>query len=89
MFEWDDGNIDHITEHGLEPEDVEDALLDPQRLGAPAYNRGGEVRRAVLGATSAGRILFVVVTACDALLRVVTARDATSDEQRRYRRRGK
>jgi uncharacterized DUF497 family protein len=89
MFEWDDGNIDHIAEHGLEPEDVEDALLDPRRLGTPAYNRGGEIRRAVLGATSAGRILFVVVTTRDAMLRVVTARDATRDEQRRYRRRGK
>jgi uncharacterized protein len=86
MFEWDDGNTAHIAEHGLEPED---ALLDPRRLGVPAYDRGGEMRRAILGATSARRILFVVVTARDALIRVVTARDATRNEQRRYRRKGK
>lgn len=89
MFDWDEGNADHIAEHGLEPEEVEDALLDPDRIGAPAYDAGGESRRAILGATSAGRVLFVIVTRRGDLLRVVTARDATKSEQLRYRRKGK
>lgn len=40
MFDWDESNADHIAEHGLEPEDVEDALLDPGRIGTPAYDAG-------------------------------------------------
>ena len=62
MFEWDEHNSMHIAEHGLSPEDVEEALVDPRRLGAPTYNVAGEERRAVIGATSAGRLLFAVVT---------------------------
>ena len=44
----------------------------------------GERRWAVLGATEAGRILFVVFTQRSRLVRVITARDA---RKRRYRRR--
>jgi uncharacterized DUF497 family protein len=79
----------HVEEHGLSPEEVEEALLDPRRLGAPAYNVVGEERRAVIGATSAGRLLFVVVTRRGDIVRVVTARDANEWEKKRYRRRGK
>ena len=89
MFEWDEHNSTQIEEHGLSPEDVEEALLDPRRLGAPAYNVAGEERRAVIGATSAGRLLFVVVTRRGDFVRVVTARDANEWEKKRYRRRGK
>lgn len=89
MFEWDEYNSTHIEEHSLEPEDVEEALLDPRRLGMPAYNVAGEVRRGMLGATGAGRILFVVVTRRGDAVRVVTARDANDWEKRRYRTRGK
>jgi uncharacterized DUF497 family protein len=50
---------------------------------------GGEERRAIIGATSAGRIIVVVVTRRHDLIRVVTARDADEREKRRYRGRGK
>ena len=89
MFEWDEHNSMHVEEHGLSPEDVEEALLDPRRLGAPAYNVAREERRAVIGATSAGRVLFVDVTRRGDVVRVVTARDANEWEKKRYRRRGK
>ena len=89
MFEWDEHNSMHIAEHGLSPEDVEEALVDPRRLGTPAYNVAGEERRAVIGATSAGRLLFVVVTRRGDVVRVVTVRDANEWEKKRYRRRGK
>jgi uncharacterized protein len=85
-FEWDDGNVDHIGRHGLAPQDAEEALLDPYRLGAGAYNVGGERRSAVIGATEDGRILFVVYTWRDRKVRVVTARDADLAQRRRYRR---
>lgn len=89
MFEWDEYNSTHVAEHGLSLDDVEAALLDPRRRGAPAYNVAGEERRAVIGATDAGRLLFVVVTRRSDVVRVVTARDANDWEKRRYHRRGK
>ena len=87
MFDWDEGNLDHIAEHGLLPEEVEEALLDPWRVAATAYQVPGERRRAALGATAIGRLLFVVFIRRGTLLRVVTARDATTREKSQYRRR--
>ena len=89
LFDWDDYNIDHIAEHGLEPEEVEEALHDPRRIGVPAYNVSHERRWAVLGATEDGRILFVVFTRRQGFIRVVTARGATDRERRWYHTKGK
>lgn len=50
-------------------------------------NARGEVRRAVLGATEAGRVLFVVYTIRDGRIRSVMGRDATDGEKKAYRRR--
>ncbi len=86
-FDWDEANLEHIARHGVSPLEVEEAVTDPRRLGVPAYNLRGEVRWAVLGATEAGRVLFVVLTRRHGRIRVVTARDATPREKRRYRRR--
>ncbi len=89
MFNWDEFNAEHVAAHDLDPEEVEEALLDPRRIGVPAYNVGDERRWAPLGATVEGRILFIVFTRRNDLIRVVTARDATDREKRRYRSRGK
>lgn len=83
---WDEANIDHIARHGLEPEDVEEALLDPEGVPVAAYNAAGERRRGLVGATEFGRILYVVYTKREGAIRVVTARDANPREKRRYRR---
>lgn len=64
--------------------------MDPARIGCPAYNVGRERRWALLGAREdAGGILFVVYTRRRGSIRVVTARDVTDREKRRYRKRGK
>lgn len=88
-FEWDEHNEEHALDHGVEPDEASEALLDPLRIGAPAYSAGDEQRWAALGATEDGRVLFVVFTRRKDRVRVVTARDATSREKRRYRKRGK
>ena len=54
MFDWDADNVGHIAEHGISTDEAEDALVDPRRIPAPAYDVEGERRRAILGATSAG-----------------------------------
>lgn len=86
MFDWDDGNVGHIARRRLAPDEVEEALLDPRRVGAPARNAAGERRWAALGATISGRVLLVVFTRRAGLVRVITARDADAAQRRRYRR---
>lgn len=89
MFDWNEGNLDHIAMHGISAEEAEEALHDPWRLPAPVYQVEGEVRRGALGATTVGRLLFVVFTRRGDLIRVITARNATERERRRYARRRK
>lgn len=84
-FDWDENNIIHISRHNVIPEEVEEALLDPRRIGVQAQ-KATEPRWVVLGSTQAGRILFVVFTRRRGQVRAVTARDATDKEKRRYRR---
>lgn len=86
MFEWDDGNLDHIEIHGVTAEEAEEAILDPRRRPASAYSTETEQRRALVGMTENGRILYVVYTMRSGRTRVVTARNATQAERRQYRR---
>lgn len=88
-FDWDDANRKHVLDHRVEPGEAEDALLDPRLIGAPAYRVRAEQRWAALGATEDGRVLFVVFTRRRSRVRVVTARDASRRESRRYRQRRK
>ncbi len=84
MFEWDDANIDHIARHGVTTEEAEEALLVRRRVGVPTFRVASERRRAILGRTEEGRYLVVVYTIRHEQVRVVTARDATRGERRRY-----
>jgi uncharacterized protein len=85
-FDWDVHNEGHVWKHDIAPAEAEDAMRDPDRLPVGAYNREGEKRWAILGATEHGRRLFVVFTTRRDSIRVVMARPANSAEARRYRR---
>jgi uncharacterized protein len=82
MFEWDDGNRDHIAEHGVRFWEAEEALEDRRRIRIPAHSG----RRGVVGRTEDGRLLAVLYEDYGDVVRVVTARDASATEQRSYRR---
>jgi uncharacterized protein len=86
LFDWDDANVGHLARHGVTLEEAEEALVDPRRIGASAYNVAGERRWAIIGSAEDGRVLFVVFTRRDRRIRVITARDAIQSEWRRYRR---
>jgi uncharacterized DUF497 family protein len=72
---WDepddpDGNIQHITEHGLTIEDVEDVLSDPTSEGTSTSTG----RPCAWGYTPEGLYIIVVYEQIDAdTIRVVTA----------------
>jgi uncharacterized DUF497 family protein len=84
-FEWDDQNVDHIARHGVEPDEAE-AVLD----NSPLVLQTGEGRYLAYGETDNGRYLLVVfVRKSGGVMRVITARDLTDAEKKRYRRRRK
>lgn len=85
-FDRDDANIEHIAEHQLDPEEVEQAMLDDNRIPATAYSTRTERHYGAIGATESGRILFVVYVRGMGFTRSVTARDASSLHKRHYRR---
>jgi uncharacterized DUF497 family protein len=86
VFDWDASNEGHVLAHGIEPGEVEEALLDPDGFGIDAYDVPGEPREALVGATEEGRILLIIYTMRGRKIRPITARDASRAQKRRYRR---
>lgn len=54
-FWWDDDNIDHIADHGVEPYEVEEVITNKLWL-----KRGGKGKYLAYGQTDAERFLIVV-----------------------------
>ena len=84
LFDWDNGNIGHIAEHNVTPAEVEEAMSDPRRVVVPAYSPPDEIRQAILGLTTAERLLYTVFTFRRGLIRAITARDANRIERPVY-----
>ncbi len=81
-LEWDDVNIAHIAAHHVEPDEVEDICY-----GRNLAERTGEGKHAVLGQTSEGRYLFIVIAHKGrGIFRPITARDMTETERRRFQK---
>jgi uncharacterized DUF497 family protein len=88
-FDWDAANEGHVLDHGVDPAEVEEAMLDPNRLKDDARNVAGERREALIGAREDGCVLHVVYTRRGeegGKMRPITARAADGTEKRRYRR---
>ncbi len=82
-IEWDEETIDHIRKHGTEPDEVE-SVFDHK-----FYDRKRKEFIDVLGITTGGRILFVVLEKAIHGFRPVFARDATNAEKNLYVRKAK
>lgn len=85
-FEWDDGNSGkNLDKHGVSDEECEETFFnDPLVVGEDTVHSQDEPRGYALGQTGAGRLLFVVFTVRRQLVRVISARDMTPEERRRY-----
>ena len=77
---WDDDTVEHLAQHGVSPEEAEQACrIRPYTL----RTRGG--RYLVLGHTDAGRYLTVIVAPLGGgQAKIITAREMTLLERRRY-----
>ena len=85
-FEWDEGNADkNLEKHGVSDAECEQIFFnDPLVVGEDHEHSRGEPRGFALGHTDGRRYLFVVFTVRRALIRVISARDMTKVERRRY-----
>lgn len=86
VFEWDDGNVRHIGEHHVTPNEAEEAVLDPLCIDAEASPIEEEDRIGIVGMTASGRVLQVIYTVRGDLVRVLQAKTATRRQQRAYLR---
>jgi uncharacterized DUF497 family protein len=83
QFDWDDENRTHIAIHGVSCAAAEQVITnEPFDLEFQVMN--GEQRFVQLGETNAGRILIVVSTWRETLIRVITAFDAQKAMKRLY-----
>jgi uncharacterized protein len=83
MFFWDKDNLSHIARHHVSKDEAEQVIQnDP--LDLERQIRNGEQRLLHLGETNAGRVLFVVLTLRNEMLRVVTAFPADRKARKFY-----
>ena len=86
-FRWNEWNIDHISEHGVRPEEAEYVV---ENARAPYPEARDDDKWRVWGPTRSGRYLQVVfVIDPDDGIFVIHARALTNREKRRLRRRRK
>lgn len=84
-IEWDEDSVDHIARHGVEPEEVEE-LLASRHL----WNRAKKGTYLALGRSASGRYLMAVLARRPSKsYYVVTARDMSDTERKRFRGRFK
>ena len=89
--EWDEDNIEHLAQHNVYPEEVEEVVYEDCHLSwiVRGRRRGiRETRWTVFGQTCAGRYLIAVIAPYlqRGVWRAVTAFDMEQQTQRRYRR---
>ena len=85
IVSWDQETVDHISNHLVSPEEVEEILFNDE--DKPLIMRGKEGKYLAYGNTYGGRLLFIVWASKYKKTKIITARDMTEKEKRFYRRR--
>ena len=85
-FEWDEGNSNkNFYLHSVTDGECEDLFFNlPVIIAADKAHSESEKRFFVLGRTNANRRLFIAFTVRNKLIRVISARDVTKSENRKY-----
>lgn len=86
VFEWDKGNIDKsYQKHGVTPNEAEEVFLDKNiGIERDIKHQGTEERYIAIGITLNAKLLFVVFTMRDSIIRVISARRANKRELALY-----
>jgi hypothetical protein len=75
LFDWDDENSTHIANHGVSCAEAEQVISN-EPFDVELQTVNDEERFVQLGETNAGRIMVVVSTWRESLIRVITAFNA-------------
>lgn len=62
-FDWDAGNLEKCSSHGVSRTEIESLFTRPHRVTPDVKHSGDEERFLAIGNTDAGRPLFLVFTA--------------------------
>ena len=82
---WDQETVDHISNHLVSPEEVEEVLFNDE--DTPLMMRGRGDKYLAYGKTHGGRLILIVWAAKYKKTKIITAREMTEKEKRFYRRR--
>lgn len=87
-FQWDEKNADkNWIKHNVSRAECEEVFFNESLLiPSDAKHSGVESRFYALGQTDEGRLLFVVFTPREKLIRVISARDMSKREEKEYER---
>ena len=85
-FDWDEGNRDkNWATHKVSDVEAEQVFFSEPFIAAKDVSHTkSETRFYALGQTDAGRRLFIVFTIRKKLIRIISAREMTRRERRRY-----
>lgn len=85
-FQWDEGNAEkNWIKHKVSRVECEEVFFNEPLLVASDVKYSGTASRFyALGQTDEGRLLFVVFTVCETLIRVISARDMSRREKKEY-----
>jgi uncharacterized DUF497 family protein len=89
-FQWDEGNIDkNLLKHQIQNWKCEQIFFNEPLiiLDDPKHSLS-EKRWAAFGQTDAGRLLTIIFTKREKLLRVISARDMNRKEKKFYEKSG-
>ena len=89
-FQWDEGNIDkNLLKHQVQNWECEQIFFNEPLiiLDDPKHSLS-EKRWAAFGQTDAGRLLAIIFTKREKLLRVISARDMNRKEKKFYEKSG-
>ena len=81
---WDQETVDHISNHSVSPEEVEEVLFNEE--APPLVMRGRKGTHLAYGKTGGGRLLLIEWVLRHRKTRIITARDMNPKERRFYRR---
>lgn len=85
-FDWDEGNsLKNFNSHQVSDGECEQVFFNvPILIHEDEKHTIAEKRWYILGKTSSGRLLFLVFTIRDLLIRVISARDMNKKERQIY-----
>lgn len=91
---WSDYRIQHIAEHGITPEEVEEAIFHDRHRIFKKYQKStefpGKYLYLVYGRTSAGRLITIILLNVEGIEYIpLTARNMVPSERQQYLRKGK